>query len=251
MRTRIGQALLAAALAAGSAAAQGKAPDPSDAKTPEDFIRLYAEAEKRTANIDDLDQVIKAMLPWAAEASRGVYEQFGAFVTDMKAFDDAADAKFGKGGQPEGKNATLLVANAKDRPKLKTIEIKGKKDLEKGIVQLTVWETNDVKGKEEMTEKSVFLVKEGGPYKILLPLPMGSRKVAMQERKLPDGKTVTLKVYEDEKPATAEELERVKAAMVKMTAVLKEKTQAVKDGKFKDREAAYADLSKAVRAIRP
>src|SRR5262249_39002378 len=122
MSTRAARALLAAALLAGCAAGQARAPAPDAAKTPEDFARLFAEAEKAAARVEDIDTLLAAYTPWLAAPSRELVGDFTGVLKAYRPYSAALDARFGKGPN-EPPDPFLPRPGA--RPELKPVEIKG------------------------------------------------------------------------------------------------------------------------------
>jgi hypothetical protein len=253
MSQSIGAVSLTAALLllTGSAFAdKGQAPDPRDARTPVDFVRLYAEAEKAQAQITDVEKLVTEMVPWLAASSKDAATDFLGFLKAYKTWYVALDTKLGKDPNDEKNPFTALEA----RPEVKAVEIKETVDLSKTggpeMVRLTVWRISASKPTDQIVEQHLLLVKEAGVWKLLLPVGfLGGHNVIDEERKLPSGKVITVHVRKgDDQPPGMAQLSGDHTMTARLTDMLAEQTKAIADGKFKDRNAAQEAMLKALQA---
>jgi hypothetical protein len=228
----------------------GKTDKPNDptggAKTPEDFVRLYAEAEKSMARSNDFEKTLETMRPFLVAAERDALGDFIAVIKAAKAYGAALDAKFGK--DPNDKEFSF-DDGGKGRPELKSYEIKGKKDVEGGRVVVTVFKT-EVREKEEngkkvqedvYSEELLLLVKEGDVWKMYSETEGGEFKV--EDRKLGD-KTVKVRVHSgDIKPGGR--IDKQRKEFAKEKEILTAQAKMVNDGKYTSRKDAKDALRKA------
>ena len=143
------------------------------AATPEELVELWQAALKSGDP--------KAQLPFLGGPHRKLIEQAYEVLEAEKAFDKALDDKFGK-------DSKCRSAFALEFKPAKWVELKGKKDLGGGQVELTIWTIG-----EEVVETREVAIRENGGWVLLAPVPF-TCSTAREEIRIVGGKEVKVRV---------------------------------------------------------
>jgi hypothetical protein len=196
------------------------------AATPEELVSLLQAALKA----DDM----KAQLPLLGGPHRKLNEQAAEVLEAAKAFDKALDEKFGK--DPDCRSCFTLHAKP-----VKRVELKGKKDLGGGRVELTIWTVG-----EAVLETREVAIRENGGWVLLAPVPF-ALSTSMEEIRTVDGKEVKVQVA-SQPEVDADQLAAARVAFPRMRSVLEQGAKDVAAGKHASRKDAVTAVDKEVNA---
>ena len=197
------------------------------ATTPEELVALLQAAQKS----GDL----KAELPLRGGPHRMLFEQAVEVFEAGKAFDKALDDKFGK-----DPNCRSIFA-IQSKP-VKQVELRGKKDLGGGKVELTIWTVD-----EAVWETREVAIQENGGWVLLAQVPF-TRSTSMEEIRTVEGREVKVQVMSPPGEVTPEALAAARVAVPKMRAVLERGAKDVAAGKHASRQAAVTAVDNEVNA---
>jgi hypothetical protein len=197
------------------------------AATPEELVALLQAAQKT----GDL----KAELPFFGGPHRKLNEQAAEVLEAANAFEKALDDKFGK--DPNCRSCFALEFKPAKR-----VELKGKKDLGGGKVELTIWTIGEaVVGTREVA------IQENGGWVLLAPMPF-TASVGMEETRTVDGREVKVQVESQPQDLTPDQLAAARVALPRTRAVFERGAEDVAAGKYASRKAAVAAVDNEVIA---
>ncbi|HXD89014.1 MAG TPA: RNA polymerase sigma factor [Urbifossiella sp.] len=197
------------------------------AATPEELVALMEAAQKT----DDP----RAGLPLLGGPHRALNVQAVETLEAAKAFEKALDDKFGK--DPSGR--PLFPSEFEP---VKRIELKGKKDLGGGKVELTLWTVRDA-----VLETREVAIRENGGWAFLAPVPF-THSTAMEEIRTVDGREVKVQVMSPHKELTPDELAAARSAVPRARILLERGAKDVAAGKHATRKAAVTAVETEVAA---
>jgi hypothetical protein len=197
------------------------------AATPEELVALLQAAQKT----GDL----KAELPFFGGPHRKLNEQAAEVLDAANAFDKALDDKFGK--DPNCRSCFAL----KFKP-VKRVELKGKRDLGEGKVELTIWTIDEV-----VVETREVAIQENGGWVLLAPVPF-TVSVGMEETRTVDGREVKVQVESQPQDLTPDQLAAARVALPRTRAVFERAANDVAAGKHASRKAAVTAVDNEVIA---
>ena len=197
------------------------------AATPEELVELWQAASKT----GDL----KAQLPFLGGPHRKLNEQAIDMLAAANAFDKALDDKFGK--DPDCRSCFALQSKP-----VKRVEMKGKKDLGGGKVELTIWTVRDA-----VFETREVAIRENGGWVLLAPAPF-TYSTAMEEIRMVDGKEVKVRVESQPQELTPDQLAAARVALPRTRTVFERGAKDVAAGKLASRKAAVTAIDNEVIA---
>ena len=213
--------LLAAALWVPAPALPG-----DKAATPEELV-VFLQAAQKTGDL-------KAGLSLLGGPNRVLVEQGIKVCKAGMAFDKALDDKFGK--DPGCRSNFALKAEPAKR-----VELKGKKDLGGGKVELTIWTVG-----KTVVETREVAIRENGGWVLLAPVPF-TYSTSMEEVRTVDGREVTVQVM-SQSEVPPDNLAAARVALPQMRAVLERGARDVAAGKHASRKAAVEAVDAEVAA---
>ena len=196
------------------------------AATPEELVELWQAASKT----GDL----KAQLPFLGGPHRKLNEQAAELLEAAKAFDKALDEKFGK-------DPNCRSCFAMEFKPVKRVELKGKKDLGGGKVELTIWTVHDA-----VVETREVAIQENGGWVLVAPVPFTS-STAMEEIRTVDGTEVKVQVA-SQPQVTPDQLAAARTALPRARDVLERGAKDVAAGKHASRKDAVTAVDTEVNA---
>jgi hypothetical protein len=152
-----------------------------------------------------------------------------------EAFDKALDVKFGK--DPNYRP----IFPAQFEP-AKRVELRGKRDLGGGRVELTIWTTRD-----EVIESREVAVREHGGWVLEAGVPFVSTTSTAQKRTV-DGREITVEVMAPPR-LTPDTIKAAHIAMPKMRTLLELAAKDIARGKYESRTASVAAVEKAIEEV--
>jgi hypothetical protein len=159
--------------------------------------------------------------------SRGTWEA-------AKAFDKALDDKFGK--DPNCRSCFALQSKPAKR-----VELRGKKDLGGGKVELTIWTVGEV-----VFETREVAIRKNGGWVLVAPVPF-TLTTSTEETRTVDGREVKVQVMAQAPEVTSDHLAAGRVAFPQMQAVL---VRAAKDVAASHLESFWA-TSRQVNVPQP
>lgn len=201
------------------------------AATPEELVALLQSAQQKGD--------WKATLPLLGGPNRGLNEQAMNALEAGMAFDKALDDKFGK--DPDCRSMFALQSESANEP-VKRVELKAKKDLGGGKVELTIWTVG-----KTVVESREVAIRENGGWVLLAPLPF-TYETAMEETRTVDGRDVTVQVMSPRTEATPEMLGAARATLPRMRTVFERGARDVAAGKHANRKAAVTAVDEEITA---
>lgn len=196
------------------------------AATPEELMALLQAAQKS----GDL----KALLSLFGGPHRKLNEQALEVLEAAKSFDKALDDKFGK--DPSCRSCFALEFEPAKR-----VELRGKKDLGGGKIELTIWTVRDA-----VLETREVAIRENGGWVFLAPVPF-TNSTGMEEIRTVDGREVNVQVMSHPE-VTPDQLAAARVALPRTRAVLERGAKDVAAGKHASRKAAVTAVDNEVNA---
>jgi hypothetical protein len=197
------------------------------AATPEELVALLQAAQKTGE--------LKAELPFLGGPHRKLNEQAVEVLDAANAFDKALDDKFGK--DPNCRSCFALEFKP-----VKRVELKGKRDLGGGKVELTIWTID-----EAVVETREVAIQENGGWVLQAPVPF-TASVGMEETRTVDGLEVKVQVESQPQDLTLDQLAAAWVALPRTRAVFERGAKDVAAGKHASRKAAVAAVDNEVIA---
>jgi hypothetical protein len=197
------------------------------AATPEELVELW-QAALKTGDL-------KAQLPFLGGPHRKLNEQAIEVLEAAKAFDKALDDKFGK-------DSNCRSCFALQFKPVKRVELKGKKDLGGGKVELTIWTIG-----EAVVETREVAIRENGGWVLLAPVPF-TASVGMEETRTVDGREVTVQVESQPQDLTPDQLAAARVALPRTRAIFERGAKDVAAGQHASRKAAVTAVDNEVIA---
>ncbi len=197
------------------------------ASTPEELVALLQATQKT----DDP----KAQLSLLGGPHRKLNEQALEVLEAAKSFDKALDDKFGK-------DTNCRSCFALEFKPVKRIELRGKKDLGGGKVELTIWTVQDV-----VFESREVAIRENGGWVLFAPVPF-TQSTSMEEIRTIDGREVKVQVMSQPVEVTPDQLAAARVALPRMRAVFERGAKDVAAGKHASRKAAVTAVDNEVNA---
>jgi hypothetical protein len=198
------------------------------AATPEELVGLLQAAE--------MTGDLKAELPLLGGPHRTLVERAAEVLEAGKAFDKALDDRFGK-----DPSCRSIFAPPQIAP-LRRVELKGKRDLGGGKVELTIWTI-----REAVIETREVAIRENGGWVLLASVPF-TVAVSREETRTVDGREVTVHVMSPPEGVTPDRLAAARVALPQMRAVLERGAKDVAAGKHASRKAAVTAVDEEVNA---
>jgi hypothetical protein len=213
----------------------GLAQEPKGAATPEELLKKV-----RAAGWED---DMEAQVRLSGGPHRPFLLKLAASRRVWKAVEKALEDKFGKGKES-------LAGN--ERPK---VEVKGKKELAPGRVEITYWEYtryHDAEGRflnETVSEEKIICIRDKtGWLKEYHPPGEGAEGRA-EKRKDKDGKEIEVMTYKEGKAITEAEKKFVEEFLDRMKGVWERGAADVKAGKYRSKKEAKEAFDKAEKDI--
>jgi hypothetical protein len=197
------------------------------AATPEELVTLLEAAEK-TGNM-------KAHLSLFGGPNRTLVEDALKVMEAGEALDKALDEKFGKDPSYRSNFAPRFEP-------AKRVELKGKRDLGGGKVELTIWTTQDC-----VIESREVAVKENGGWVLEAGVPF-TLTTATEEKRTVDGREITVQVMSPPR-LTPDTIKAAHIALPKMRTLLELAAKDVARGKYESRSASVAAVEKAIEEV--
>jgi hypothetical protein len=195
------------------------------AATPEQLVAKLEAGEKT----DDP----KALLPFYGGPYRALNEQAAEVLQAAKIFDKALDNQFG--ADPNCRSSFALRL-----PPVKRIELKEKKDLGGGKVELTIWTV-----REDIFESREVAIQENGGWVFVAPVPF-TYSIAREEIRTVDGREVTIQVISRPAAVTSETIKAAGVALPRVRAVFARAAKDVAARKYASRQAAVKAVENEV-----
>jgi hypothetical protein len=197
------------------------------AATPEKLVELW-QAALKTGDL-------KAQLPFFGGPHRKLNEQAIEVLDAAMAFDKALDDKFGK--DPDCRSCFALQSKP-----VKRVELKGKKDLGGGKVELTIWTFG-----EEVVETREVAIRENGGWVLLAPAPF-TYSTSMEETRTVDGREMKVQVESQGSDLTPDQLAAARVALPRTRVLFERGAKDVAAGKHASRKAAVTAVDNEVIA---
>jgi len=197
------------------------------AATPEKLVALW-QAALKTGDP-------KAQLPLLGGPHRSLNEQAVEVLEAAKAFDNALDDKFGK--DPNCRSCFALQFKP-----VKRVELRGKRDLDGGKVELTIWTVG-----EAVFETREVAIRENGGWVLLAPVPF-TCSTSTEEIRTVDGREMKVQVESQPQELTPDQLAAARVALPRTRAVFERGAKDVAAGKHASRKAAVTAVDNEVIA---
>lgn len=177
---------------------------------------------------------MRADLPLLGGPHRKLNEQALEVLNAANVFDKALDEKFGK-------DSNCRSCFALQIEPVKRIELRGKKDLGGGKVELTIWTFQDA-----VLETHEVAIQENGGWVLLAPVPF-TLSTSMEEIRTVDGREVKVQVV-SQPQVTPDQLAAARVALPRVRAMFERGAKDVAVGKYTSRKAAVTAVDKEVTA---
>jgi len=204
------------------------------AATPEELVKLLGAVEKADGQTEV--GTFKALLPLYGGPNRPLFEDALKVMEAGEALDKALEKKFGK--DPNYRPIFALPSEPAKR-----VELKGKRDLGGGKVELTIWTTT----RDFVLESREVAVKENGGWVLEAGVPFVST-TSTEEKRTVDGREITVQVMSPPR-LTPDTIEAAHTALPKMRILLELAAKDVARGKYESRMASVSAVEKAIEEV--
>ena len=195
--------------------------------TPEELVTRL-QAAQRTGNP-------KAVLPYYGGPHRTLNEQAMAILEAATAFEKALDQKFGK-------DPTCHSMFALPNQPIQRVELKEKKDLGDGQIELTIWTVG-----ASVVESRVVAIQENGGWVLLAPAPF-TYTTSTEEVRTVNGQQVKVQVMATP-TVPAEGLAAARVALPQILATLERGASDVAAGTYSSRQTAVTTVDKKITDV--